>query len=49
MTGGIFALYEIVPGFILAGIAMVVMSLISPEPEQEILDEFDAVVKEAQS
>lgn len=48
MSGGIFALYEIVPGFILAGIAMIVMSLISPEPEQEILDEFDAVVKEAQ-
>ena len=47
MSGGIFALYEIVPGFILAGIAMIVMSLISPEPEQEVLDEFDAVVKEA--
>ncbi|SFC49528.1 sodium/proline symporter [Marinospirillum celere] len=46
LTGGIFDLYEIVPGFILAGIAMIVLSLVSPEPEQEILDEFDAVQEE---
>lgn len=47
MSGGIFELYEIVPGFILAGIAMIVMSLISPEPSEEVQQEFDAVVKEA--
>lgn len=47
MSGGLFDLYEIVPGFMLAGCAMIVMSLISPEPEQEILDEFDAVQQEA--
>ncbi|WP_114417031.1 sodium/proline symporter PutP [Marinospirillum perlucidum] len=46
MTGGIFDLYEIVPGFILAAIAMIVMSNISPEPDAEILEEFDAVVEE---
>ena len=49
MTGGIFELYEIVPGFILAGIAMIVMSLLSPEPSEEIQQEFDAVVKETRS
>lgn len=47
MSGGIFELYEIVPGFILAGIAMIVMSLISPEPSEEVQQEFDAVVEEA--
>ncbi|GLR63533.1 sodium/proline symporter PutP [Marinospirillum insulare] len=47
MSGGIFELYEIVPGFILAGIAMIVMSLVSPEPSEEVQQEFDAVVKEA--
>lgn len=49
MSGGIFELYEIVPGFILAGIAMVVMSLLSPEPSEEVQQEFDAVVEEVKS
>lgn len=49
MSGGIFDLYEIVPGFILAGIAMIVMSLISPEPSAEIQQEFDEVQKELHS
>ncbi|WP_416885091.1 sodium/proline symporter PutP [Marinospirillum sp.] len=46
MSGGIFELYEILPGFVLAGLAMIGMSLISPEADQEILDEFDAVQQE---
>ncbi len=49
MTGGIFDLYEIVPGFIFAGIAMIVMSLLSPEPSEDIQREFDAVVEETRS
>lgn len=49
MSGGIFDLYEIVPGFILAGIAMVVMSLLSPEPSEEVQQEFDAVAEEVKS
>lgn len=49
MSGGIFELYEIVPGFVLAGIAMVVMSLLSPEPSEEVQQEFDAVVEEVKS
>lgn len=49
MSGGIFELYEIVPGFILAGIAMIVLSLLSPEPSEEIQQEFDAVVEESRN
>ncbi len=49
MTGGIFELYEIVPAFFLAGTAMIVLSLLSPEPSEEIQQEFDAVVEEARS
>lgn len=43
LTGGLFDLYEIVPGFILATIAIYVVSMITPEPSQEIQDEFDQV------
>lgn len=49
MSGGIFELYEIVPAFFLAGAAMIVLSLLSPEPSEEIQHEFDAVVEEARS
>ncbi|PTM58700.1 sodium/proline symporter PutP [Desmospora activa] len=36
-------LYEIVPGFLLASLSIVVISLLSKEPPQEIQDEFDHV------
>ncbi|OIJ14151.1 sodium/proline symporter [Anaerobacillus arseniciselenatis] len=42
-THPIFGLYEIVPGFILGWIAIMVVSLLGKEPSQEILDEFDSV------
>ncbi|RNA66737.1 sodium/proline symporter PutP [Alteribacter keqinensis] len=38
-------LYEIIPGFIFAWIAVVVFSLIGPEPSKEIQDEFDEYQK----
>ncbi len=41
--GGIFAIYELLPAFILASIAIVVVSLITKAPEKEIVDDFDAV------
>lgn len=44
--GGIFAVYELLPSFIFALIAAAVVSLVTPEPEKEILDEFDAVKAE---
>ncbi|SHJ79808.1 sodium/proline symporter PutP [Tepidibacter formicigenes] len=45
LQGGIFDLYEIVPGFILGIIAIIIFSLMDKEPSKEILDEFDSVSK----
>ena len=41
--GGILAIYELLPAFIIACIAIVVVSLLTPAPEKEIQDEFDEV------
>ena len=38
-----FSLYEIVPGFVLATIVAVIISLVTEAPSQEIQDEFDEV------
>lgn len=43
ITGGIFDLYEIVPGFVFSGVAIVLASLIDRKPSREITDEFDRV------
>ena len=43
LEGGIFDVYEIVPGFILSTLGIVVVSLATPAPGREILDEFDRV------
>ncbi len=42
-AGSILNLYELVPGLILSTIAIVVVSLMTKEPSQEIYDEFDSV------
>ena len=39
----IFGLYELAPGFLLSFVAIVVVSLLTQAPSQEMLDEFDAV------
>jgi sodium/proline symporter len=41
-----FSLYEIVPGFILAWVAIVVFSSLDREPSNEILVEFEEARKE---
>lgn len=41
LSGGLFDLYEIVPGFILSMLSVVVVSLITRAPEVAILQEFD--------
>ncbi len=46
LQGGIFDIYEIVPGFLLSSIAIVVLSLISKAPAQEITDEFNNVASQ---
>ena len=39
----VLAIYELLPAFICAVVVNVVVSLLTPAPEQEIADEFDAV------
>ncbi|PVZ72209.1 sodium/proline symporter PutP [Pelagibaculum spongiae] len=46
LSGGIFDMYEIVPGIIFATIAVIVASLASAEPSKEITEEFDSVYKQ---
>lgn len=41
--GGVFAIYELLPAFIIGCIAIVVVSLLTPAPEKEIVEEFEAV------
>ena len=41
--GGAFAIYELLPAFIVGCVAIVVVSLLTARPSQEICDEFDAV------
>lgn len=41
--GGIFAIYELFPAFVLSCIVIVVVSLLSEEPSKEIQDEFEMV------
>ncbi len=40
--GGIFEIYELLPAFICSCIAIVVVSLATKAPDQEIIDEFDS-------
>ncbi len=49
LSGGLFDLYEIIPGALFAAVAIVVVSLLTPEPQASIqakFDEVDAIVKE---
>ena len=39
--GGIFAIYELLPAFIVSSVFIVVVSLLSPEPDEEMKREFD--------
>ena len=44
--GGAFAIYELLPAFVFSSIVIVLVSLVTPKPSQEIQDEFDAVKAE---
>ena len=41
--GGVLAIYELLPAFIISCIFIVVVSLITPKPEKEIIDEFESI------
>ena len=41
--GGIFAIYELLPAFIVASLVIVIVSLITEAPSEEIIAEFEQV------
>jgi sodium/proline symporter len=43
--GGAWNIYELLPAFVTACIMIVVVSLLTPAPDQSILDEFDEAAK----
>ena len=43
--GGLWNIYELLPAFIVASIFIVVVSLLTPAPSKEIVDEFESVGK----
>lgn len=45
LSGGIFDLYEIVPGFLLSSLAIVGISLLRPEAKPSTLAQYDAAVR----
>ncbi|MBR6756653.1 MAG: sodium:proline symporter, partial [Peptococcaceae bacterium] len=48
-VGGIFSVYELLPAFICAIIAIVVVSLLDKEPEKAIQDDFDKALDYAKN
>ena len=47
LSGGLFDLYEIVPGFLLAALAILVVSRLGQEPDADIQTEFESVEEQA--
>ena len=43
--GGAWAIYELLPAFLCASVAIVVVSLITPAPRQDVLDAYDSYNK----
>jgi sodium/proline symporter len=41
--GGAFAIYELLPAFIISLVFIIVVSLVTPAPSKEIQETFDAV------
>ena len=41
--GGVFAIYELLPAFVFSAVCIVVVSLLTAAPSQDILDDFEAV------
>ena len=40
--GGVFSIYELLPAFIVSAVCIYVVSLLTPAPDQSIVDEFEA-------
>ncbi|MBR5156805.1 MAG: sodium/proline symporter PutP [Clostridia bacterium] len=43
--GGVFAIYELLPAFIISSVVIVVVSLLTPAPSKEIEEDFEFVCK----
>ena len=43
--GGVFAIYELLPAFVIALVVNIVVSLLTPAPSKEVTDTFEAVKK----
>ena len=43
--GGLFAIYELLPAFLLALLVNIVVSLATGEPEKEVTDTYDRVME----
>ncbi len=41
--GGAFGIYELLPAFVCSAVAIVVVSLLTPAPEKEVVEEFESV------
>ncbi len=41
--GGVFGIYELLPGFLVGLVLCVAVSLLTPAPEQEIVEEFNSI------
>lgn len=41
--GGVLGIYELLPAFIVASIFIVIVSLLTPAHEKEIVDEFESI------
>ncbi|MCQ6275038.1 sodium/proline symporter PutP [Bacillus sp. V3B] len=41
LSGGLFDIYELAPGFLFAAIAIIIVSLLGKAPSQEVQEEFD--------
>ena len=44
LSGGIFSIYELLPGFIIASICMVLFSLLEKHPDESVFKDFDAFI-----
>lgn len=44
--GGVFGIYELLPAFVLSCLAIFVVSMLTKEPDQSVLDEFDHYMDE---
>jgi sodium/proline symporter len=41
--GGVFAIYELLPAFILSSLCIVIVSLLTAPPSKEVEEDFEAI------